>query len=200
MSAIDEKTLRVVPLTRIDTLATFRSANDDLNDFLKNEAIESQENLLSKTFLCFCRDHITGFLTLVTDTIEVKLVDAGDGVSDYPHQKYPAIKIARLAVDKKFERKGVGRFLILAAVGKVHQISKDVGCRYITLDSKRESVGFYEKFGFKIIKRYANRNFPPMYLNMYPIVQQMLQENPENSEVESAERAVVSPVWGRQDK
>jgi GNAT superfamily N-acetyltransferase len=124
-----------------------------------------------------CRGHIAGFLTLVTDTIEVKLVDAGDGVSGYPHQKYPAIKIARLAVDKKFERKGVGRFLILAAVGKVHQISKDVGCRYITLDSKRESVGFYEKFGFKIIKRYANRNFPPMYLNMYPIVQQMLQED-----------------------
>jgi len=199
MSAIDERALRVVPLTRIDTLATFCSANDDLNDFLKNEAIESQENLLSKTFLCLFRDHIAGFLTLVTDTIEVKLVDAGDGVSDYPHQKYPAIKIARLAVDKKFERKGVGRFLILAAVGKVHQISKDVGCRYITLDSKRESVGFYEKFGFKIIKRYANRNFPPMYLNMYPIVQQMLQENPENSEVESAERA-VSPVWGRKDK
>jgi GNAT superfamily N-acetyltransferase len=177
MSAIDEKALRIVPLTRIDTLANFSSANDDLNDFLENEAIRSQENLLSKTFLCFCRGHIAGFLTLVTDTIEVKLVDAGDGVSGYPHQKYPAIKIARLAVDKKFERKGVGRFLILAAVGKVHQISKDVGCRYITLDSKRESVGFYEKFGFKIIKRYANRNFPPMYLNMYPIVQQMLQED-----------------------
>jgi hypothetical protein len=53
MSAIDEKALRIVPLTRIDTLANFSSANDDLNDFLENEAIRSQENLLSKTFLCF---------------------------------------------------------------------------------------------------------------------------------------------------
>jgi len=39
MSAIDEKALRVVSLTHIDTLATFCPANDDLNDLLKNEAI-----------------------------------------------------------------------------------------------------------------------------------------------------------------
>ncbi len=179
MADIAEEYLSILPLTNSSNLEDFCSTNEDLNDFLKNEALKSQENLLSRTFLCFSKGSLVGFLTLVTDTIEVKLVDEDDGVDGYPYQKYPAIKIARLAVDRRFERKGIGRFLLLAAVGKVYQISKDIGCRYITLDSKRESMGFYEKFGFKAIKKYINRSYPPMYLNMYPIILSMRNgENP----------------------
>jgi len=152
MADIAEEDLSILPLTDSGQIETFSSTNEDLNDFLKNEALKSQENLLSRTFLCFCKGNLVGFLTLVTDTIEVKLVDEDDGVDGYPYQKYPAIKIARLAVDKRYERQGIGKFLLLAAVGKVYQISSDVGCRYITLDSKRESMGFYEKSGFKAIK------------------------------------------------
>lgn len=178
MADIAEENLQILPLTDSSHLETFSSTNEDLNDFLRNEAFRSQENLLSRTSLCFCRGGLIGFLTLVTDTIEVKLVDEDDGVDDYPYQRYPAIKIARLAVDKRYERRGVGRFLLLAAVGKVYQISKDIGCRYITLDSKRESMGFYERFGFKQIKKYINRSYPPMYLNMYPIVLSMRSVEP----------------------
>lgn len=98
-------------------------------------------------------------------------------MDDYPYPRYPSIKIARLAVEEKFEGCGIGRFLLFWATGKVYQLSNEVGCRYITLDSKQESLGFYEKFGFKVIERYAGRNFPPMYLNMYPIVLQMRQED-----------------------
>lgn len=86
------------------------------------------------------------------------------------------IKIARMAVDEKLSGAGIGRYLLLAAVGKVHHLSLEVGCRYITVDSKREAVGFYERNGFKIIKKYENRNFPPMYLNMYPIIQKIEQK------------------------
>ena len=152
MADIAEEDLSILPLTDRSHLEVFSSTNEDLNDFLKNGALKSQENLLSRTFLCFYKGSIAGFLTLVTDTIEVKSVDESDGVDGYPYQKYPAIKIARLAVDKRYERQGIGRFLLLAAIGKVYQISKDIGCRYITIDSKRESMPFYEKFGFKPIR------------------------------------------------
>ena len=180
MTDIAEEDLSILPLIDSSQVETFDSTNDDLNDFLRNDALKSQYDLLTRTFLCFYKGRLAGFLTLVTDTIEVKLVDEDDGVDGYPYQKYPAIKIARLAVDKRFERQGIGRFLLLAAVGKVYQISKDVGCRYITLDSKRDSMGFYEKFGFKAIGKYLNRRYPPMYLNMYPIVLSMRLSEPGN--------------------
>ena len=168
--------LGIAPLDKGYDLSPFNSSNEDLNDFLHNDAIRSQEDLISRTYLCFWNSRLAGFFTLVTDTIEVKHVEKEDGIDDYGYQKYPAIKIARMAVDEKLSGSGIGRYLLLAAVGKVHSLSQEVGCRYITVDSKNEAVGFYEKNGFKIIKKYENRNFPPMYLNMFPIIQKILQQ------------------------
>jgi len=168
--------LRIVPLDKGYNRSSFTSSNEDLNDFLHNDAIRSQEDLISRTYLCFWNNQLAGFFTLVTDTIEVKLVEKEDGIDDYGYQKYPAIKVARMAVVEELSGSGIGRYLLLAAVGKVHHLSQEVGCRYITVDSKKEAVGFYEKNGFKIIKKYENRNFPPMYLNMFPIIQKIQQQ------------------------
>jgi GNAT superfamily N-acetyltransferase len=170
MISIPHENLRVIPLTKESSLSAFHSNNNELNDFLKNDALTSQDFLISRTYLCYYGETLVGFLTLVTDTIEVKLVDVLDGVNGYQYSKYPCIKIARIAVDRDYAGKGIGRFLLLWAVGTVYRVSRVVGCRYITVDAKRESVPFYEKNGFRLIKRYAVRNFPPMYLNMYPII------------------------------
>ena len=170
MRTIPQESLRVIPLIKDAVLSSFHSNNNELNDFLINDALASQNFLISRTYLCYHDETLVGFLTLVTDTIEVKLVEALDGVDGYQYSKYPCIKIARIAVDRDYAGKGIGRFLLLWAVGTVYRVSRVVGCRYITVDAKRESVQFYEKNGFKIIKRYAERSFPPMYLNMYPII------------------------------
>jgi|GEM_PF-6914987 len=96
-----------------------------------------------------------------------------DGIKGYPYHKYPSIKIARLAVDKRYERQGVGGFLVLAAIGLAMSVSEVIGCRYVTVDSKPESISFYEKLGFKIVEKYRHSEFPKMYLDMYPIVAMM---------------------------
>jgi GNAT superfamily N-acetyltransferase len=165
--------LQNVPLTKRHNLSSFESTNVDLNDFLKNDALADQEWLVSKTYLCYWNKSMAGYITLVTDTLEVKVVDEEDGIKDYPYRKYPSLRIARLAVDKTFERRGIGRFLMLAAIGMAIDVSSKVGCRYISVDSKPESVGFYERHGFKLIERYRNSDFPKMYLNMYPIIERM---------------------------
>lgn len=170
MRSILHERLRVLPLDEKYDLTMFFSTNNDLNDFLKNDALNSQDVLISRTYLCYYEEALVGFLTLVTDTIEVKLVETSDGVDGYQYSKYPCIKIARVAVDKEYAGKGIGRFLLLWAVGTVYRVSRVVGCRYITVDAKKESIQFYQKNGFKLIKKYAERNFPPMYLNMYPII------------------------------
>ena len=177
MKHISLDDLQVEYLRKSHDVSSFLCTDDDLNDFLKSDAKKSQDELISITYLCLWQTKILGYLTLVTDTIEVKLIEMTDGVDSFPYARYPAVKIARLAVDERFEGFGIGRFLLFWATGKVYQLSKEVGCRYITLDSKRESIGFYEKFGFKVIERYKNRAFPPMYFNMYPIVVQMRQDN-----------------------
>ena len=173
MEKIPYGELQNVPLTKRLSLTSFESANADLNDFLKNDALVDQEWMVSKTYLCCWKKSITGYITLVTDTLEVKVVDEKDGIKGYPYHKYPCVRIARLAVDKTFERRGIGRFLMLAAIGMAIDVSSKIGCRYITVDSKPGSVGFYEKHGFKLIEKYKDSDFPKMYLNMYPIIKRM---------------------------
>lgn len=154
-------------------LASFESNSDDLNDFFKNDSLKDQETLISRTYLCFLKNGIVGYFSIVSDTIEVQAIDEDDGIVGYPYRKYPSIKIARLAVDRKYERKGIGRFLVLASIGLAMSVSEKIGCRYLTVDSKRESISFYKKHGFKIVERHQGSEFPKMYLDMYPIVVMM---------------------------
>jgi hypothetical protein len=77
----------------------------------------------------------------------------------------------------KFERKGIGTYLLLAAIGKTLEVCENIGCRYILVDSKKDSIGFYQKNEFKLVEKYKNREFVPMYLNMQPIIAEINLEN-----------------------
>jgi len=99
-----------------------------------------------------------------------------DEMDSYPYHKFPCVRIARLAVDKRFERRGIGRFLLSVAIGKAVSVSNEIGCRYITVDSKPESLGFYEKHNFKIVNKYRHSTYPKMYLDMNPIAELMKQK------------------------
>lgn len=83
------------------------------------------------------------------------------------------MKIARLAVDSRFEKRGIGTHLLYAAIGKALSISDSVGCRFVLVDSKKESINFYEKFGFKkavLKKKDMKDNYTPMYFDLQPVL------------------------------
>lgn len=173
MEQIHQEDLQIVPLSKRHELNSFRCLSDDLNDFLKNDAFKDQEVMVSKTYLCYWNKEIVGFFSILSDTIEVEAIDDNDGIKGYLYRKYPSIKIARLAVDVEFERRKIGTFLILAAIGAAMSVSNIIGCRYLTVDSKANSIDFYKKLHFKIVEKYKKTDFPKMYIDMYPIVAAM---------------------------
>lgn len=177
---IPNNELFVLPPNENHNLSFFKCESPELNDFLKNDALIDQQNLVNRTNLCFWRDELTGFFSLVADTIETKNV--ADGIESYQYRKYPAIKIARLAVDSKYEKRGIGTYLVKVIMGQVISICDNIGCRYLLVDSKIESKGFYERFGFKIAERNKKKDFNPMYLNMQPIVAAIESFNQDNKD------------------
>lgn len=167
-SIIPDSELSILPLDESHNLFSFNCSSSELNDFLKNDALADQNNMISRTGLCFWNRELVGFVALVADTIEAKAVI--DRLEHYEYRKYPGVKIARLAVDSRFERRGLGTYLLAAAIGKTLSVCESIGCRYILVDSKRSSISFYQKNGFKLVEKYINREFVPMYLNLQPIV------------------------------
>ena len=67
----------------------------------------------------------------------------------YNQLMYPAAKIGRLAIDKRFQRQGIGTLLINALVQSFVKKNK-TGCQFITIDAlnKAEVLEFYRKNGF----------------------------------------------------
>jgi GNAT superfamily N-acetyltransferase len=167
-SIIPDSELRTIPLNKTHNLSSFSCLSQELNDFLKNDALIDQNNMISRTRLCFWNNELVGFFTLIADTIEAKAVI--DGLEHYEYRKYPGVKIARLAVDSRFERKGIGTYLLLAAIGKTLSVCESIGCRYILVDSKKGSIGFYQKNEFKLVEKSKDHEFVPMYLNIQPII------------------------------
>ncbi len=44
------------------------------------------------------------------------------------------------------------------------------------MDSKPESMSFYERLGFRVVEKYRQIDFPKMYIDMQPIVKRMQPE------------------------
>ncbi|MDY0387784.1 MAG: GNAT family N-acetyltransferase [Methanolobus sp.] len=160
----------ISPLSERNDVLSFCCQNKDLNDFLKNDALGNQEQLISKTYVCYYQKDFAGYFTLTTDTMKVKYIDDSDCVDGFPYSRYPAVKIARLATDKRFEGRGIGSYMLFAAIGLAQRVADLTGCRYITVDSKPESIGFYTKYGFKIVKTSLKKDYTSLYLNMQPMV------------------------------
>ena len=172
-STIPDSELIIKHLNEKFKLSSFNCKNSDLNDFLKDDSLIDQNNLISKTSLCFWKEELVGYFTLTTATIKVEnVINTDDYKNKYKY--FPAMKIARLAVDSRFERRGVGKHLLFAAIGKVWSIRDSIATRYIIVDSKTESISFYEKNGFKrfvnIKKKEIKTDFTPLYFDLKPFL------------------------------
>lgn len=107
-----------------------------------------------------------GFYTLISDSIEVRGIQEGDGIPGYTYSRYPALKIARLATDDQYMKRDVGRNMLRKILVTAINISHHIGCRIITVDVKPRSLGFYEKCGFTRTIRKQSDSIP-MYRDFH---------------------------------
>lgn len=163
---IDTRELRFEGLSdkNANHIIGFCSTSTELESFLKEDALKDSKRRISTTHLVFYEGKVVGYFTLVNDRIDVKHVENSGLEGEYPYQKYPAIKIARLSTHKNYERMGIGRHMLSRAIAYAIRITNFSGCYIITVDAKPESVDFYKKYGFRQVKRKSGTTIP-MYLN-----------------------------------
>ena len=147
-------------------LHSFRCSDNDLNDFLRDDALYYQQERLASTRLAYYHDTLVGYFTLVNDSIFADAITGEDGDGRFEARRYPAIKIARLATHDDYAGRGIGTHMVAKATGIVVNLSKYTGCRIITVDSKQGRESFYEQFGFKRTQAKALDTIP-MYFNYH---------------------------------
>ena len=141
-----------------------------LKTYLTKHAKAHQRASLARTYVAvdeFAR--IKAYITIICGEIEVQVNHEGEDVR-YDYTKYPAVKIARLAVDSRVRGNKLGEALVDLAIGVTRDIvCPHVGCRFIVVDSKQQSVAFYRKCGFALLDTADNRDRdePVMFIDLH---------------------------------
>ena len=153
-------------LSRTHDRKRFDCGVETLNIFLRQTARQHQEKGISRTVVLVAQGvpeptPILGFFTLAategfTDSLPPKIAKR------FP-TRIPAIILARHAVDKSHQGKGLGAALIAEALTRVASISEHLGVAGLFVDAKDEGAAvFYRKYGFVPLASDPLRLFLPL--------------------------------------
>lgn len=173
---LEDYRIRIHQLTKTTDVSNFDCGIPELNEYLQHDAYRNQTEWLSVTKVMFLDGNLVGYFTITPDTLHKGRIDISDKLNDYPYQKYPAVKLARLAVDKSYQHRGFGKALMREFFYTAHQIAKIEGSRFITVDAKTEAKAFYQMYLFVPVISSADSDIIPMYLDFKRFYDKTLSE------------------------
>ena len=136
------------PLAAHHRLDDFDSGTPLLDDWLKRRARANQENGASRTFVVATEDQkVVGYYALASSSIANTEV-TGRFRRNMP-DPIPVVTLARLAVDRSYQKLGLGRDLVQDATKRVIAAADLVGIRGMIVHAISEDAkNFYLARGF----------------------------------------------------
>lgn len=152
-------------LTRNHDRAGFDCGVSELNAFLKSTARQHAEKGISRTFVLSEPDKpglILGYFTLTL--CEVRTEHLPERYAKrYPSHALPAVRLARLAVDRKAQSQGYGSLLLADAIRRTIIVAEHAGTVGLFVEPKGDQAQrFYERFGFVALRGHRPQLFLPI--------------------------------------
>jgi GNAT superfamily N-acetyltransferase len=119
-----------------------------LNDFLLRQAGQQQRRAFGKTYVAVAEDGVTvtGFVTVSAGQVATTALPAQLKLPRYPA---PILRIGRLAVDGRYQGRGIAQDLLAFALRLAVEFSQRVGLYAVIVDAKHDKArAFYVKLGF----------------------------------------------------
>jgi len=147
--------LSLVPVSKTLQKASFDCGYPELNDYFRLYALKNDRLSIGKTFVAVDeKAGVVGYVTLSSAQVEARSLP-GALRAKLPRYPVPAFRIAKLAVDTKFQGQGVGAWLLSQALEKALVVSTKVGLYVVIVDAIDEKAkGFYQKYGFEAFAEY----------------------------------------------
>lgn len=152
---------RVRRLNMGDTIGAFDCHDEDLNDFILNEASLYRNALLSVTYVVEDKesDEVLAYFSLANDKISISDFESKTDFNRFRKHKfvnekrlrsYPAIKIGRLAISKSAQHQSIGTYL-LEFIEDYFIVDNKSGCRFVTVDAYVDAIPFYIKNNYQFL-------------------------------------------------
>jgi GNAT superfamily N-acetyltransferase len=137
--------------TRHDA-SEFRCGNELLDRWLIRYAGQNERRDAARTFVAVSDRSVYGYYTLVAGQLghHGATPETGKGLSR--HFPIPVAILARLAVDKSLQGRGIGAALLSDALIRVIRASEQVAVRAVVVHAiDDDAAAFYGRYGFRTL-------------------------------------------------
>lgn len=146
--------------------AAFSCEHERLNQYLKEQASQEIKKRVAAVYVLTPDGRtIAGYFTLLQYAI-----DAGELSDDVvkklhvpKYDKLPATLLGRLARSQQFKGAGLGEILLMGALKRALEHSRNIASLAVVVDAKDEKArAFYKAYGFVDLPGHPNRLFIAM--------------------------------------
>lgn len=136
-------------LSAVDQLDEFDCGESALNQYLQRFALVNQRSNSAKTYVCCSGEQVVGFYSLAVGSVEPESapVRIKKGMAQY---SIPVMILARLAVDRSHQKRGLGQALLKDALLRTAQAADIAGIRCLLVHAKdSDARDWYESWEFE---------------------------------------------------
>lgn len=136
-------------LSVADAVEGFDCGQPALNQFLHQYALVNQKANSAQTYVCRSAGEVVGFYSLAVGSVDPESASARvmKGLARHP---VPVMILARLAVDKDHQGKGLGKALLKDALQRTAQAADIAGIRCLLVHAKDDAARqWYESWEFE---------------------------------------------------
>ncbi len=130
----------------------FFCGKEMLDDYLHRQA---NQDIKRKLSVCFIMEDsetglIQGYYTLANNSVPLSLIpERLQKKLPKSYRAIPTTLLGRLAIDHRFQGKGIGKLLLIDALKRSYEISKAIGSFAVVVDPLDvDAESFYQKYGF----------------------------------------------------
>jgi GNAT superfamily N-acetyltransferase len=152
-------------LSKSHDRTTFDCGRAILNDWLRDRAGQFDRRDLARTFVATRVGQVVvlGYYAISTHRVLCDTLPTAEA-KGLPRLDVPVVLLARLAVDLRVQRQGLGQLLLVDALKRAVRISEQIGIRAVEVDAIDEDIrSFYLKYGFRSLSDDPRHLFMPMH-------------------------------------
>lgn len=139
---------QIEKLRRDHAVDAFDCGHAELNRFLQQHALQNQRSGGSQTYVGLVGPTVVGYYALAVGSVEQE--EAPERVKKgLAKHAIPIMLLAQLAVDRRWQKRGIGAALLKDATLRTLQAAEIAGIRALVVHAKDEvAKGFYQRFDF----------------------------------------------------
>jgi predicted GNAT family N-acyltransferase len=158
--------LTIEPLnTRKHIRSGFSCGKDSLDDYICKQASQDLKKRITTVFVLFDDPDfdVLAYYTLSSFTVEITSLDNAFAKRLPRYPLLPATLLNRLAVDNKRKSQGLGGLMLIDALKKSLDVSKQVASLAVIAEALDEqALNFYKKYGFQQFTQDPMKLYLPM--------------------------------------